>query len=482
MAAHHTPPLILAALLAACSSEVWDHTTTSGATEGSSSSSSGTGGSASSSSGTGGGPKCSASQLAGCVCPDEPGAAWARTFNEPSGLEAIVPWMAGTLPIASDGSTVLLLATDVFDENAGAFDQRPTRFVKLDAAGQILWDQPTDGIASPTPDPNGCSTVVTGAIELGTTQVLGHMVSCSTAHCPFAARLDAGGAPVWIKVFDFGGDAWTAPQIAGVLADGRIALVGPFHQGSVDLGNGPLSAPQSGVFVAMLSPSGDALWSRHLAKEQWTPAFAVAVLSAAGDITVATRPGGAVDFGDGPVPEPGASVPGGLVLASYDPSGALRFGNIVASPSPMLGCVLARDAAGDLILGVHTYGSADFGGGPLSDDAGETLSAVVVFDAEGNHLWDTVVGDLPLSALAADAAHHVWVGGGNDGLIELGPSGALIATHPFSGQGTRFASAIGFTPSGSPVIAGGFKGTIDLGQGPLVALGSRDTFVAKLAP
>lgn len=322
------PWLMLAALSAAACASTVESMETGGTTSSTSSSSS------SSSSGSGGG--CSVSLPAGCGCPD-PGGAWSHGFSTAGSDKETDFLTLGALPIAPDGSTMLNVRTSQINPNISK--TLSSRLVKLDAAGHVLWDQLAVETLTATPDPRDCSTLVAGTIGTGSTELLGQMVTCSSSGCQFVARIDAGGSLEWIKVYDFGADGLPFPSIAGILADGRIALFGPFL-GTVDLGNGPLSVPgphASGVFVALLSPTGDALWSRHFTKVAApTPTvFAVAVVSPAGNITVATRPDGDVDFGDGP----DASGLGGLALASYDPTGALRFGKVIApcprgSPSP----------------------------------------------------------------------------------------------------------------------------------------------------
>ena len=464
--------LALAALAAAaCAGDV--HTDSAGTSGATSSTTSGTGGS------------CSVSLPVGCGCPDHAGP-WAQRFGVAGDDAQTDFYPAGALPLAPDGSVVLSLRT----LNAAGTEILSARLVKLDAAGHTLWDQPWEQAVSiplPAPDPRDCSTLVTGTISAGATTLLGQTLTCGTAYCPFVARIDAAGALGWVKVYDFGGDAWTTPSIAGVLPDGRIALVGPF-QGTIDLGNGPLSVPDypsSGVFVALLSPAGDALWSRHFTKEGKALGsyFAVsAVVSPAGDITVATSPDGAVDFGEGALPAPGASVNGGLALASYDPTGALRFGRVIVSPDTDTDMPsLVRDSAGHLIIAETVGGMADFGGGPVGAP-GPWHTAVAAFDADGQYLWSTALEATFSGGLAVDAADHLRVGTAAGELAELDPGGALVAMHPIGGSGARAAWAVGFAPGGAPVIAGTFEATLDLGTGALTAKSKHDTFVAALAP
>ena len=55
----------------------------------------------------------------------------------------------------------------------------------------------------------------------------------------------------------------------------------------------------------------------------------------------------------------------------------------------------------------------------------------------------------------------------------------LFARH-FGGAGNEDTHAIATDPAGNIIIAGAFWGSIDFGQGPIVSVGSYDSFVAKL--
>jgi hypothetical protein len=411
----------------------------------------------------------------GCGSPDGAGP-WAQRFGVAGSDKSMNIAATNALPLAPDGSTALYL--EAYQTKGSTSVPLSAQLVKLDSAGHTLWERswpPSVPLVSPTPDPRDCSTLVTGMIPGGSTDVLGATASCGSASCPFVARFDAGGAIQWIKVYDFGGDSWTFPSIAGVLSDGRIALAGAF-EGTLDLGNGPLYSPRCGVFVAMLSPAGDALWSRHFAKDGTQGCFmtAAAVVSPTGDIAVATPADGAVDFGEGPVSS--ASAHGGLALASYDAIGALRFGEVIGSGYPTWEPLLSGDAAGNLIIAQPLPGPMDYGGGPIDDSAG----AVAAFDAAGKYLWSAAIGEEYMFGFTVDGADHLWLGVGNGDVVELDAGGAVLGKRSFGGSGSHYALAIGVAPGGAPVIAGEFNGTLDLGTGTLVAQSQTDVFIAAL--
>jgi hypothetical protein len=351
--------------------------------------------------------------------------------------------------------------------------------VKLDPAGNAVWEQPWSSATlaiSPTPDPSDGTTVVAGRLPLGSSEAPGATASCGSAACLFVGRLDASGAVQLIKVYDFGDDTYSTMRTVGVLSDGRIALVGDFT-GTVDLGNGPFSAaaPARGIFFALVSPTGDTLWSSHFTKANVTYNYAAAAVSPAGEIAVAATPDGAVDFGQGPVP-----ADGGLVLASYDASGALRFGEVIPGKAnaPMLG----RDSEGHLIVAQQLLAPMDYGGGPIAVPPGGTTLAVVAFDAGGQYVWSSALGDSEARGFTVDGADHVWVGRSDGVVFELGAGGAVLSQHTICGSGNHQVLSIGVPPGGAPVIVGQFDGTLDLGPTPLVAQSKTDIFIAGLAP
>jgi hypothetical protein len=201
-------------------------------------------------------------------CPSDAAAPWTTRLTD--GADSTLILTRGTLPIALDDSVTVMLG--------GAL-------AKLDSAGQIVWSQPRTTpdaqawLSPPQPDSRDCTMIIAGLIPNGQSVLLGQDLGCSGSYCPVVARLDAGGSPLWVRVYDFGGGGWVYPSIGGVSADGRIALVGAFLD-TIDLGNGPLEAAPStgsGLFVAQLASDGQALWSRRIAVQSYGWATGAAI-------------------------------------------------------------------------------------------------------------------------------------------------------------------------------------------------------------
>jgi hypothetical protein len=128
----------------------------------------------------------------------------------------------------------------------------------------------------------------------------------------------------------------------------------------------------------------------------------------------------------------------------------------------------------------------DLGGGPVGV-AGQLMIIVAKLDPTGDHIWSGAFPAGPAEPMwtltpgfGIDDSGHVWLGGVSGAMLELDPSGALVATHALGGSGARYADIAGFGPGGAPLVFGTFDDTIDIGQGLLTAGGAKSTFVGVL--
>ena len=467
-------------MLVACGDVVVPNTGAGGATSSSSSSSGGSAGSG----------VCAVEVPVGCACPSSVATPWSVSVSSPGETMTTGPisLTKGPLHVAPDGSTVV--CTTTYEAVGDDLVPAGIRHTKLDAAGEVVWEKADVRLFSATPDPRDCSAVLAGSAANGQNELLGQTFTCNGTSCPVVARLDAEGSLVSLKVHDHGSTAYpNVLWIAGIGGDGRISLVGSF-EGTIDFGKGPLvalPAGGSGLFVAQLSPDGEALWNRHIVLAPGASQVQAFATSTAGDVAVTNEVCGTADFGEGPVPQ---SSPGIIVLASYDSAGNLRFGRALPPPteSHHWPTSLAYGSTGNLLAGGTVKGAWDFGGG-LIGSPDELNVVVVAYDPNGQHLWSAAVASAPAESpvswsgtLAVGPSDHIWVSPGWSEVLELSATGSLLAKHPLSGTGKRVPFAIGFTPAGAPMIAGVFNGTLDVGQGPLAAKCKLDTFVAALGP
>lgn len=420
---------------------------------------------------TGGSGGAGGSALA-CVPPSS-AKAWSAARGYPQGETD-----PGSGQLVSPDGSVLLPTTDWAWTTVGNY--AGSHLTRYDLGGQMVWDRSVLGlrIVAATSD---CGAFLAGEVREGQTVVLGQTVDCGSGSCAYLARVDASGTLSWLKTFEAGTGEYVTPFFGGVAADGHVVLAGNFS-GTVDFGAGPIQAmspDEDSVFVAAFSPDGDGLWTRTIFPSTTGFFLYAFAIDPAGDVVVGGETLGDVDFGQGPVPPSAGSSGKSGYVATYDPSGALRFARSYGLPSAGVGdWNVGLTPAGEVLLSTTSPGSIDLGGGPIGTSAGGSYLAKLAPD--GTHLWSEVLKDGG-RLLASSPSGDIWLAA-SDGLRTLDPSGALTGTTPLDGAGHRWSSLLGFTPTGAPVVAGTFTGTIDLGQGPLSAIAKGSTFVARLGP
>lgn len=225
------------------------------------------------------------------------------------------------------------------------------------------------------------------------------------------------------------------------------------------------------------------------------------IAAAGSDAVLLAVASGAVDPGGGSLPDLGDAQIADLVLARYTPALSALWQKRFADST--LGGV-AVSGGGDVLLAAGSFGDVDFGGGVLKSAGGTAQDVTVArLDASGKHLWSHRWGDPAdqlAAAIAVDAQGDAILAGGYAGKLAIGPGAPLIsngATSVFVARldpagaplwsksfGDHVTPALGTAVAvdgaGDIVLAGYFKGTLDLGGPVLVSQGDTDVFVAKL--
>ncbi|UQA63365.1 hypothetical protein [Polyangium aurulentum] len=180
----------------------------------------------------------------------------------------------------------------------------------------------------------------------------------------FVARIDGTGHAAWSK--QFGGPGSQAARGVAVGADGQIAIVGDF-EGSVDLGGGVLkSAGASDAFLVELTAEG-----AHVKSARWgdgadEQANAVAI-DPAGNMILAGRFGGQIDFGSGLHACAGSE---DAFAVKLDPNGKALWSRSFGDAATQSSLAVAADVTGAALLTGYVAGKADFGDGPLESAGG----------------------------------------------------------------------------------------------------------------
>ena len=313
----------------------------------------------------------------------------------------------------------------------------------------------------------------------------------------YVTRYDAAGNRLWRRRFGDPKDD-RAYRVA-VGSDGSIVVGGDF-KGTVDFGGG--AHPTAGlhdVYVVSLAPDGSHQWSRTFGDSADQFMAGVAVQANGTVVLIVNAQLGSVDFGGGPL---AVTSNYATFVAALDSSGNHLWSKVVNGAK---GLGLAVDASGAILLTGFTYGTVDFGGGPLVSAGGSDIF-IAKLDAGGNHVWSKRFGDTNNrqlgKAIAADGAGNVVVTGGFEGAVDFGggpltTSGgiytdAFVAKLDVNGNhifSKRFGDAaeqsgvgVAVDSGGNIVVTGSFEGTVDLGGGSFTSAGLVDTFLLKLDP
>ncbi len=308
----------------------------------------------------------------------------------------------------------------------------------------------------------------------------------------FVAKLDPTGNVLWVKRFNEGIPIWSLSDSVAVDASGNITFAGSLW-GTADLGAGPVTSTGTrDAFVVKLDPDGNHLWSKHFGGASSLTAPGGIAVDGQGNVLLTGQLSGSADFGGGARV---SKANGDIFLVKLDAAGNHLWSKLFGDDGADAGWSVAADPAGNVLVRGRSWGSADFGGGPLS---GAHLAKL---DPAGNHLWSqTIQGDVPLElhhGLAVTGAGDVLITGAFTGslsvgalslagpgdfdayVVKLDPAGAPLWGKAFGGPAPDMIRAIQADSAGNALLLGDFRGTVNLGGGPLTAAGG-DVFVIKL--
>jgi hypothetical protein len=344
----------------------------------------------------------------------------------------------------------------------------------------------------------GGNVVVTGTFA-GTTDFGGGLEMCAGAGDIFIVELDPSGGYRWSKSF---GDAsnQTGESVA-TDGSGNIFFTGDLS-GSTNFGGGLLSSAGGvDIVVAKLGPDGTHLWSKRFgdAGDQYG---ASVTADLQGNVLLAGRNEGSVNFGGGVLTNPTSGAPGGgaIFVAKLDPSGKHLWSKQFGDGSDQYGDAVAADAQGNVFVLAEGGGSVDFGGGALVSKGGLDVF-LAKLDPTGKHLWSKRFGDAAIQyggGIATDVHGNVFVlmsgegtvdfGGGSLAsvggldvfLAELDPEGNHLWSKRFGDASDQMGTGVAISQGAELLVTGYFGGQISFGGGVLGSVGSNDIFLSKL--
>jgi hypothetical protein len=276
------------------------------------------------------------------------------------------------------------------------------------------------------------------------------------------------------------------------LASGDTVVAGTF--GALELGDGLVhnSVGPNDLYLATFDPAGVIKNLRRFVADQELLAIAA---DDGGGLAIAGTFTGELDFGGGPLMSTGER---SMYVARFAPDGRLAFAQTFgdAAPTAIAISAVTSDIA---IVGAHTA-PIDFGGGALPGPA----QFLLVLGPSGDRQFDRNLADgqnVDVGYAGSEIAlagsfvgsfdlggeQLISAGGSDIYVARLGADGSHLASRSFGGpgedgvqgfDGDRVSLAV---IANGLVIAGGFTGTIDFGDGPHLAVdGLQDVFVVSL--
>lgn len=277
--------------------------------------------------------------------------------------------------------------------------------------------------------------------------------------------------------------------------DRNIVIAGSF-EGVLDLGVGArlISQDESDIFVAKLTPAGEILWAASVGGAGTQYGMAVAT-DLDGNIVVTGSTRAPVIQGF-PVP------PSEIFAAKLDASGQPIFAMSFGSAHTGIGLGAAVSEKGEITLVGRMSGIARFDDFAIksSPDAPNGDAFVFRLAPNGRVLWGQALGGLGeqyAGAVAATPGGGVVMSGIFSGTLDIdgkqhtstGAPSAFVVALDDAGA-VRFGRSLGPSltdiprvaadPSGDVVVAGTFRGRIELDAGTLLSAGEDDVFALKL--
>lgn len=279
------------------------------------------------------------------------------------------------------------------------------------------------------------------------------------------------------------------PAVTGALIDG------------IDPGLGLPSDIGQGVFISMLSDTGDGLWGGKSAG-QLTQGRGVAI-APNGDVLLLGTFMGTLNLGGQDLSGRGnSSFPETTFLARFDPRGKLLWSKQVddALWPAAQGLSLATNAGGEAIVGGFFFETIESDGIVYAQ---AQTGFVASFDEAGNHLWGRSMRgqSAMVTEVTVDASGAVFAAGSDQGLIDythpdqaggfpggfitkLSSLGEPVFTTRLEGvsyQSAPFVGALALSPTGEVVFSGSFGDDVTFGPKTFSVLSNGQAFVATIS-
>jgi Domain of unknown function (DUF4062) len=411
------------------------------------------------------------------------------------------------LSVDADGNIIIAGdfwgSVDFGGQELASFGDRDVFIAKFDYKGNHIWsrrygdDFEQDGTAVCT-DAKGAvflTSAFTGTIDFGG-RPLASKAAGTGGYNMALVKLDPAGSHVWSHCF--GDSGYHVPECMAIGLSGRVSIAGRF-QGRIDFGSCKIQsrAKQTDIFLATFSSEGDCVWAKSFAGpyEQQTRSIAT---DSGGNIVLTGVFKGEIDFGGHTLREDRPEDYCGF-LAKIDPHGAVIWCKRLGEPFAEQGGVVAFDqATGDIVLTGLIRNK-------LPTGSASPLCMFARYDASGVLRWSKTFENTFASSISISPCGQILLVGFFEATVDfgLGPltsaggydffaatftgDGAASSSARFGDSRQQFLISGAYGRDDSIVLAGSFHGTVDFGNGFLVAAGydgvtegSEDLFLAIL--
>jgi hypothetical protein len=323
----------------------------------------------------------------------------------------------------------------------------------------------------------------TGTVNFAGTGPSGVEALTSATNAGFLAKLGPAGQHLWSKKWVSTGNGVNSLSMT-TDPSGNVLFAGQ-TLGSVSFGGAPLVLPGSGsAFVAKLDANGNHLWSRGF-DGGLSMSYSLA-LDTGGDVVVGgyffstMNLAAPADAGAPTLTSAGGPDYFLTKLAGND--GHHLWSHSYGDTFGQQLIQVAVDTKNTITVTGATFGSANFGGGPVGSN-GTGAGFIAHLDSAGGHLWSkTLAGAAPRTIKAATSDDIVYAGTfvGTVDLSGTGTAGSNTVTSTAANLSDVFLTKL--APTGAHTWSRSFGGaTSQYAEGATVDSSGRITMVGRFA-
>lgn len=379
---------------------------------------------------------------------------------------------------------------------------------KYDGLGNYLWAFRMGGTA---PDEGLAMALAPGGAGI---YVTGRLFQPSQDKA-FLILVDPAGNVQWTKLITGGStNCFVHGRAIAIDPAGNILLAGSYTW-TVDLDPGPgaftfTSNGSTNIYLAKYDAAGNFIWAISAGSTGTDIASGLAI-DGSGDIYLAGRFTGTVDFDPGASTVNRTATSTDAVVAKYTSNGALVWVNTFGGTGVDDAMAVTLDPSGNVVATGAFFSTLDIdpgAGTTMITSAGLDDAFLVSFDASGNFNWGGAMGGIGADTgrgLVTDA-QTIFVTGRFSATADMDPSastasivsvaasqdvfiaqyalnGSYNVAQAVGGAGPDVGHAIDLYPNGDVVITGPFWNTADfdpnIGIADLTSLASGDSYVAR---